>query len=120
MTTRRIVGAGAALALILAAAPARAEARLEASVPQANSTIPAPANLFEVRFNEPVNHYQSRLDILRDGQVLETLEPRLRTEPMIIAAMSRPLAAGRYELRWQVMSAFDGRVTQGTIPFTVQ
>jgi len=111
---------GAALALTLAAAPARAEARLEASVPQANSTVAAPVSLFEVRFNEPVNHYQSRVEILRDGQVLETLVPRLRTEPSIIAAQSAPLAAGRYELRWLVMSAFDGRVTQGTIPFTVQ
>lgn len=110
----------AALALSLAAMPAWAEARLEASRPEANAVVPVPANLFEVRFNEPVNHYQSRLEILRDGQVVETLHPQLRTEPAIIAARSMPLPAGRYVLRWLVMSAFDGRVTEGTIPFSVQ
>ena len=85
-TTGRVA---AAFALLLAAAPAWAEPRLESSVPQANATVAAPANLFEVRFNEPVNHYQSRIEILRDGQVVETLRPRLETEPRILAAMAR-------------------------------
>lgn len=116
-TTGRVA---AALALLLAAAPAWAEPRVEASVPAANATVGAPANLFEVRFNEAVNHYQSRLEILRDGQVLETLRPRLETEPRILAATARPLAPGSYVLRWEARSAFDGSVSQGSIPFTVR
>ena len=116
-TTGRVA---AALALLLAAAPAWAEPRVEASVPAANATVGAPANLFEVRFNEAVNHYQSRLEILRDGQVLETLRPRLETEPRFLAATARPLAPGSYVLRWEARSAFDGSVSQGSIPFTVR
>ena len=67
-----------------------------------------------------MNHYQSRLEILRDGQVLETLRPRLETEPRILAATARPLAPGSYVLRWEARSAFDGSVSQGSIPFTVR
>lgn len=120
MTASMVRRAAIGFAFLLATTPAWAEPRVEASVPLANATVAAPANLFEVRFNEDINHYQSRLEILRDGQVLETLRPRLETEPRILAAMARPLAAGAYVLRWEARSAFDGSVTQGNIPFTVR
>lgn len=112
-------GLAAALALLIAS-PAWAAPRLLESRPATDAQLPAPANLFELRFDEPVNHYQSRLEILRDGQVLETLTPRLETEPRILAAQARPLAPGAYQLRWLVRSAFDGSVSEGTISFTVR
>jgi hypothetical protein len=64
---------------------------------------------FFVRCNQPVDHMQSRLIIKRGDDVVETLRPRLKTEPNVLFARSAGLAAGDYKPVW-VVKALEGQL----------
>jgi hypothetical protein len=78
MTDRRNVGGSAILALALLLAPHMTDARavnMVESKPQAETTIDGDHAEYVVRFDGPVNHYASRLEIVQDGRVVRTLRP---------------------------------------------
>lgn len=112
---------GLAAAVLLLAPPARAEPMqvLQAS-PAARSVMAGNRQEFFVRFSHPVDHYTSRLEILRDGQVLLTLRPRLDSSPDTLYAAAGNLPAGSYALRWMAKSGRDGSVLEGELPFSVR
>jgi hypothetical protein len=47
-----------------------------------------------VRFDRPVDHIHSTLDILRDGKLVERLQPRLKSAPEVLFARAPTLPAG--------------------------
>jgi methionine-rich copper-binding protein CopC len=75
---------------------------------------------YVVRFDSPVDHQLSRLFVTRGDRVVQTLRPRLRASPNVLAAFGPRLQPGDYELRWSARSVRDGGVTEGSIPFTVR
>ncbi len=116
----RTVLASAALLLLLSATPAPAQPmHVVSSTPAADATLTAGMAQYLVRFDGPVDHRQSRLEILRDGQVIETLHPRLESAPEVLFAAAPAPGPGHYTLHWTVRSMADQGMTEGTIPFSV-
>ena len=74
---------------------------------------------YVVRFDGPVDHAQSRLEILRDGHVVQRLRPLLDSAADVLFASAPAPQPGRYMLHWIVKSVPDGGVTDGMIPFSV-
>jgi copper resistance protein C len=122
MTDRLIIGGSALLAMTLLLAPQTTEARavkMVESNPQAETIIHGDHAEYVVRFNGPVNHYASRLEIVQDGRVVRTLLPLENAAVDVLFAAGPVPAPGRYALRWTAISA-DGEQSSGEIPFTVQ
>ncbi len=94
--------------------------RVMESLPSARGVMSGNSEEFFVRFSEPVNHNDSRLVILRDGQEVRVLQPRLRSAPEVLYAQAGNLAPGAYVLRWTARSGRDGRTSEGMIEFTVR
>ena len=90
------------------------------SAPAANAVIAGRSSEFFVRFDRPVDHIHSTLDIMRDGKLVERLHPRLESAPEVIFAQAPTLPAGDYELHWSVRTMAGVDTTQGDIPFTVK
>lgn len=110
------------LPALLVATPVGAESpmRVLEMRPAARSVMSGNRQEFFVRFSHPVDHYISRLMILRDGQVLLTLRPRLDSSPDTLYAAAGNLPAGAYALRWMAKSGRDGTVLEGELPFSVR
>jgi methionine-rich copper-binding protein CopC len=109
-----------AVIAVLPAARAEEDCRLMDSKPQANAVIEGRSSEFFVRFDRPVDHIRSTLSILRDGQLVERLQPRLESAPSVLFARAPTLPAGNYQLRWAVRTMTGDKVTQGDIPFAVK
>ncbi len=73
-----------------------------------------------VRFGGPVDHAFSRVVIMQDGRVLETLPVRLDSAPNVLFARSRTLPPGAYDLHWIVKATADNSISEGDSPFTVE
>jgi methionine-rich copper-binding protein CopC len=94
--------------------------RVLATGPADNGFVPAAGEEFFVRFNQPVDHMQSRLVIKRGDSIVATLQPRLKTEPNVLFARSSGLPAGTYTLVW-IVRTLDGQpVTVGEIAFKAE
>jgi methionine-rich copper-binding protein CopC len=93
--------------------------RVMESAPAANATINGRSTAFSVRFDKPVDHVRSVLVIKRDGEVIETLQPRLQSAPQVLFARAPTLPRGKYQLYWQVRTIADVETSEGEIPFTV-
>jgi methionine-rich copper-binding protein CopC len=72
-----------------------------------------------VRFDGPVDHRNSRLEIVRDGSVIEVLRPLLDSAVDVLFASAPAPEPGSYVLHWVVKSMQDGDDSEGTIPFSV-
>jgi methionine-rich copper-binding protein CopC len=111
----------AALVLLALAGPARAEPMQVLEVrPAARSVMDGNRQEVFVRFDRPVDHYTSRLELLQDGRVLRTLVPRLGTAPEVLFAIAGELQPGAYTLRWVARSPRDGTEAEGTLDFSVR
>jgi hypothetical protein len=114
--------AGCAILVLLLmsteAAPAR-PMHVLASTPAAETIMRGDHAEYVVRFDGPVDHAQSRIDILRDGHLVESLHPRLDSAPDVLFASSPMPAPGRYELHWIVKSVPDEDASDGMIAFSV-
>jgi methionine-rich copper-binding protein CopC len=88
------------------------------STPKAETIINGDHAQYVVRFDGPVNHLASRLEITQDGKAVTTLHPLLDSAVDVLFASGPVPAAGRYMLHWTAVSA-DGDGSSGEIPFTV-
>jgi methionine-rich copper-binding protein CopC len=118
---RGCIGGIAAVLLIARQQTALAQEmpRVVASHPVADAVIPSGAAEYFVRFDTPVDHYRSRLFVRQDGQIVQTLHPRLNTAPDLLFALAPPLEPGRYELQWEVVTLTGRLEAQGILPFRV-
>jgi methionine-rich copper-binding protein CopC len=115
-------GCGALVSALLLLSAAAALARpmhLMNSTPAAHAIIQGRNAQYIVRFDGPIDHERSRLEIMHNGQVIESLHPLLNSAVDVLAASAPALQPGRYQLHWLVRSV-DGRSTsEGMIPFAV-
>jgi methionine-rich copper-binding protein CopC len=116
-----LLSAFSSLSMLGAAAPARAEdVRVMESAPAASAVIARRSSEFFVRFDRPVDHVRSTLDIMSDGKLVERLKPRLESAPTVLFARAPTLPAGNYKLHWSVRTMAGVEAIEGDIPFTVK
>lgn len=121
---RRPFAVLAAAAVVLPAGTRRAlpadAAHVVDSRPAAHAVIEGRSSEFFVRFDRPVDHVRSTLDITRGGKLVERLQPRLESAPEVLFARAPTLPEGDYTLHWAVRTLAGAQVVQGDIPFTVK
>ncbi|TAJ24688.1 MAG: hypothetical protein EPO67_22770 [Reyranella sp.] len=115
MIARRSLLGAAALGSFATTVAAQ-ELKVLESAPKAHAIIGPRSSGFYVRFNRPVDHQDSRLAIVRDGQVVEVLHPRLESAPEVLFARAPTLPPGKYGLAWRVGG---NPQLDGEIPFSV-
>jgi copper resistance protein C len=71
------------------------------------------------KFNSRLDASKSELLIVDPGGQSRKLALDKQTTPDTLTARATQLHAGRYIIRWQVLSA-DGHVTRGEVPFEVK
>ncbi|WP_376088075.1 copper resistance protein CopC [Roseomonas sp. CCTCC AB2023176] len=75
---------------------------------------------FRIRFNQPVDHGASRLEVVRAETVLRSLRPRLGASPDTLYANTGGLPPGDYVLRWTAWSSRGGAGLMGDLAFSVR
>jgi methionine-rich copper-binding protein CopC len=109
----------AVLLLISTGAASARPMHVMASTPAAQAIMSGGNAQYVVRFDGPIDHAHSTLEILRDGQVLERLRARLDSAPDVLFASAPALQPGNYALHWTVRSMPDQDDSDGMIPFSV-
>ena len=110
-----------ALALLLMPATADAHAYLVKSSPAQRAVLfHAPAKI-QLWFNERLEPRYSSLTLSgADGKAIEIGQVEVSADdPKQLTATINPLAAGRYVVKYRVLSV-DGHVVQDQFPFTVK
>jgi methionine-rich copper-binding protein CopC len=113
---------GIAIVAALAAwSSTRAESDLKVmeTRPADHAVLDKPSEGFFVRFDRPVDHIHSLLEIRRGGKVVESLQPRFKTAPEVLFARVPELPAGDYTFHWSVRTLQGGDVVEGEVPFSV-
>jgi methionine-rich copper-binding protein CopC len=90
------------------------------SLPTAHVIMDQNNEQYVVRFDGPVDHRTSRLEITQQGRTLRNLRPLLDSAPDVLFASGPRLPAGDYELTWSTKSESAGDLTEGSVPFTVR
>jgi methionine-rich copper-binding protein CopC len=114
--------AGFAILVLVLVSTEAASARpmhVLASTPAAEAIMHGANAQYVVRFDGPIDHAQSRLEILRDGQVVERLDPLLDSAADVLFASAPTLQPGHYVLHWTVKSIPDQDDSDGMIAFSV-
>lgn len=89
------------------------------TMPVNDATLSGAGGDYFVRFDQPVDHLHSVIDIMQNGRVVQTLHPRFKTEPNVLFARAPTLAAGKYTMHWSVPAADASTVYQGEVSFSV-
>jgi len=120
MALPRLAGCWLLLASLVIAEPAAwaDELRVVDSGPVNNGVVAGPSDEFYVRFNQPVDHIRSEFIIKRGEDVVETLQPRFKTEPNVLFARASALPPGAYTFVWTVRTLAGQVIAVGEIPFT--
>jgi methionine-rich copper-binding protein CopC len=101
--------------------PSQAQARAlhpRESSPAAHATILGVHAEYVIRFDGPVDHIASRLEIVQSGRVIRTLVPLIDSAVDVLFASGETPPPGNYLLRWRAVSP-DGEVSVGEIAFSV-
>jgi methionine-rich copper-binding protein CopC len=113
----------AAIALVaLAFCPRIATARslqVRESLPAAEAIIHGHHAEYVIRFDGPVNHVASRMEITQDNHIIQTLTPLADSAVDVLFADSAVPPPGRYMLHWEAVSS-DGTLSKGDIPFNAE
>jgi methionine-rich copper-binding protein CopC len=107
--------------LILALGPSVALARpvqMRQSEPAAQAIIHGRHAQYVIRFDGPVDHEASRLQITQSGRLVQSLTPRLDSAVNVLFASGEVPPPGHYMLHWEAKSG-DGDWSKGDIPFDV-
>jgi len=112
--TRRVLPV---LLLLCVFAPAlQAHAHLEETSPPQGSVLHGAPQQLVLRFSEPAR--LTTLTFEREGAAPQKIAPLPGQSAARIVVPLPPLAAGRYRVRWRVLSA-DGHVLPGELHFTL-
>jgi methionine-rich copper-binding protein CopC len=95
------------------------ELRVMESTPAAKAVIDGRTSAFFVRFDRPVDHIHSTLEVMQDGKLIERLQPRLESSPEVLFARAPTLSPGNYDLHWAVRTPSGKELVHGDIPFSV-
>ena len=109
------------IALLLAPGPALARTpQVMLSVPAAESVVDGHNMRFIVRFDGPVDHLGSRLEIRQGGTVIRTMRALLDSAPNVLFGGGMTLPPGDYTLHWSVAGGVYSEPAEGDIPFTIR
>jgi len=117
------LGASLLLAALAAWSGASAAAALRVldSVPAANATISARHEeyfRYYIRFDGPVDHLASRIEVTRSGHVVDSPVPLVETAVDVLFAFGKTPGPGAYVLHWRAVST-NGEASSGDIAFSV-
>jgi methionine-rich copper-binding protein CopC len=118
MIGRRFTFIGLVIPAAFAGGSVRAQKVIE-TMPANDGTLSSVGGDYFVRFDEPVDHIHSTLDIKQNGRTVQVLHPRFKTEPNVLFARAPTLAPGKYVMHWSVPSANGSTVYQGEVSFSV-
>ncbi|MFZ0591856.1 MAG: copper resistance CopC family protein [Bryobacteraceae bacterium] len=97
-----------------------AHAILVKSTPSANAIVTGPNVPVVLTFNSKVDQTRSALTLEGPDHSASKVPIIVdRSSPARLMAKLSKMAAGPYDLRWQVLAA-DGHITRGEIPFRVK
>ena len=88
------------------------------SRPAAEAIIHGRHAEYVIRFDGPVDHAASRLQIMQAGRVIQSLTPLMDSAVDVLFASGEAPSPGRYVLHWETRSV-DGDKSSGDIPFAV-
>ena len=109
---------GALAGLLLLGRSAEAHAIIVSSTPAANSKMPQGPLDILLQFNSRIQIDLSRVDLVDPAGKVAALSIAEGNTGGSLTAQARADAAGKWTLRWQVLSV-DGHITRGEIPFVV-
>jgi hypothetical protein len=120
MATRHLRLIAPVVLLLSLQSPAQT-AELDAAAPRRweSATIDERGTELLVRFDRPISHERSWLFLLRNGDVVETIHPRLQAAPNVLFARIRTPPTGDYVVRWIVCPEGSNDRYDGEFPFTV-
>lgn len=111
--------AAVATAVVLAASPAMAHARLVGATPAPDSTVVAPRSL-SLTFSERMVPAFSGFDLVNAAGDTVAAQAQVSEDgKTITGSLARPLLAGTYRVNWRIASG-DGHRMTGTYSFSVQ
>ena len=113
-------GALATILMISLGAENAVSLQMRDSNPKANATIHGRHAAFVIRFDAPVDHIRSRMEIVQSGKVIRVLAPREDSAPDVLFASGETPPPGHYTLHWQVRSQQGDVVNEGELPFSVE
>lgn len=88
------------------------------STPAAEAIVHGRHAEYVIRFDGPVDHVASRIEIMQSGRVVQSLTPRVDSAVDVLFASGETPAAGHYVLHWQARSP-EGDISNGDIAFSV-
>lgn len=112
------VALAVAATVLLAAGEVSAHAKLVSSSPAHNATLSPPAQI-QLRFNEKLQSRFSGFDLASRGGAVPVKVVTGKDGRSLMGTPARPLAAGRYEVKWHVVTADTHRM-QGAFSFIVR
>jgi methionine-rich copper-binding protein CopC len=118
MIGRRFTLIGLVIPAFFAGNSARAQKVVD-TMPAKDGTLSGVRDEYFIRFDKPVDHIHSTIDILQNGKKVQTLRPRLNSEPTVLFARAPNLSPGKYVMHWSVPAANGSTVYQGEISFFV-
>lgn len=92
--------------------------RVRTSSPVAQAIIHGRHAEYVIRFDGPVDHQASHMQITQSGKVIQSLTPLLDSAADVLFAGSEVPVPGHYLLHWEARSS-DGDNSFGDIPFSV-
>ncbi len=108
---------GLILTLTLASAAASAHARLQSSVPAADSQLSAAPASLTLNFSE-----KAQLAVLKltsgNAVIPITVDRSAAASATVVVALPA-LAPGKYQVQWSALAADDGHMTKGTFSFSI-
>lgn len=107
--------------LMVAVTPVWAHAELLSSLPTANAVLDSPPTQVELFFSETLEPAFSSIRVLdAAGAQVDSGDSKVDlTDPTHLLVSLRPLPNGIYTVSWQVLSAVDGHILNGTFSFAV-
>ncbi len=122
--TGRLIGIVAGVAVVAFAGAAEAHARLVRADPAPKSVVAAAPKIVRLLFNEELAPKGSTVTVVDTrGRRVDDGKGRLDLDDLdrksIIVGL-KPLAKGRYTVKWVAVSADDRFVARGTFSFTIR
>ncbi|MBS0524739.1 MAG: copper resistance protein CopC [Proteobacteria bacterium] len=119
MIGRCAVLVGLVIPAVVAGGPEVVAQKVIETMPAKDGTLLGLSGDYFVRFDQPVDHIHSTIDIVQDGKTVQTLHPRLKSEPNVLFARAPNLAPGKYVMHWSVPAANGSTVYQGDVSFSI-
>lgn len=121
MSLKRMFIAGAFAATAAVTSAVQAHAKLQASEPQANSTLASAPKQVRLTFNEALEPAFSKIRVTDDKNAEIAIQRTDidKADQSVMSAQLPPLASGRYHVQWTTMT-HDGHKAKGDFTFQIK